>query len=68
MDKHPLTRKAQVLAVLKAGGKWGQQTGRDSILELFDAKGRKVDAWQQAIEGGVKEFLGVAKPRKAAKP
>lgn len=42
-----LTRKDQVLAVLRAGGH--VNVGRDRIAHLFTVNGEPVPAWQQAI-------------------
>lgn len=45
----PLTKKAQVLQVLKVGGRIvaGHRPG---LLQLLDAEGRPVPAWQTALK------------------
>jgi hypothetical protein len=51
MDRHPLTRKDQVLPVLQAGGfalVQKREVGH-GLARLFDATGTEVPAWQQAI-------------------
>ncbi|MBN8714616.1 MAG: hypothetical protein J0H50_11720 [Xanthomonadales bacterium] len=47
-----LTRKAQVLAVIKAGGKV-RSGQRARLWVLLDKHGREVPAWQTAIKGAV---------------
>ncbi|HFL2038683.1 TPA: hypothetical protein ACG4N3_000539 [Stenotrophomonas maltophilia] len=45
----PLTKKSQVLLVLKAGGRI--VTGhRPGLLQLLDAEGSPVPAWQTALK------------------
>ena len=45
---HPLTRTAQVVDVLKAGGQI-MPTGNGRLLRLVDQAGADVPAWQKAI-------------------
>lgn len=53
----PLTRKAEVLQVLAAGGRTGPGH-RGDLLELFDRNGRPVPAWQNAIKGALAQCEG----------
>lgn len=54
-----LTRKDQVLAVLRAGGhvRYEQQDGRGphALPRLFDAAGTEMPAWLTAIKAAEKE-------------
>lgn len=52
-ERGVLTRKADVLAVLQAGGHVKQ---RDNLVALFDAAGRQVQAWQTAIRSAEREL------------
>lgn len=47
-----LTRKAQVLAVIKAGGKV-RSGQRARLWTLLDKDGRELPAWQTAIKSAV---------------
>ena len=44
-----LTRRAEVIEVLRAGGTVHRQPGHTAILILRNAQGQTVNAWQQAI-------------------
>ena len=52
----PLTRKSQVIEVLRAGGAVRAVQGRPAIVRLEDRDGNDVPAWQQAIHTGLKAF------------
>lgn len=52
-----LTRKDQVLAVIKAGGK-ARLTGRARLWALVDKDGHEVPAWQTAIKSAVSHLAG----------
>lgn len=48
MRRDPLTKKAQVAEVLKAGGRI-VPGARDGLLRLLDRTGQEVPAWQTAL-------------------
>lgn len=48
MRRDPLTKKAQVAYVLKAGGRI-VPGARDGLLRLLDRTGQEVPAWQTAL-------------------
>ncbi|HEL3749969.1 hypothetical protein JY409_03270 [Stenotrophomonas maltophilia] len=48
MRRDPLTKKAQVADVLKAGGRI-VPGARDGLLRLLDQAGQEVPAWQTAL-------------------
>ena len=54
-----LTRKDQVLALLRAGGQvryeWHASRGPHALPRLFDAAGNEVPAWLTAIKAAEKE-------------
>ncbi|ENE2730585.1 TPA: hypothetical protein UM350_004345 [Stenotrophomonas maltophilia] len=51
--RDPLTKKSEVLQVLKAGGLI--VTGhRDGLWQLLDAESRSVPAWQTALKAALK--------------
>lgn len=50
-----LTRKAQVIEVLKAGGKV-RRGERAGLYALVDKDGREVDAWQTAIKSAMQQW------------
>jgi len=52
---HKLTKKAEVLAVVKAGGKIGPG-GCRGLLRLTDKTGAEVHAWQTALKAAVKHM------------
>lgn len=52
----PLSRKAEVIEVLRAGGAVRAVQGRPAIVRLEDRDGNDVPAWQQAIHAGLKAF------------
>lgn len=59
-----LTRKAQVLEVLRAGGRTERPDGR--LFRLFDAAGREVEAWQTAIASALVEHNAPAAEQRSA--
>lgn len=51
-ERHPLTKQAEVMAVLRAGGR-AEPTGERGLLRLVDAQGNEVAAWQTAIKSAM---------------
>lgn len=54
---HKLTKTAEVLAVVKAGGKIGPG-GCRGLLRLTDKTGAEVHAWQTALKSATKSLAG----------
>lgn len=52
----PFTRKAQVIDVLRAGGRVVVASNRPRLLEVRDASGRTKPAHQQAITGACRDL------------
>lgn len=48
MRRDPLTKKSQVAAVLKDGGRI-VPGARDGLLRLLDQSGQEIPAWQTAL-------------------
>lgn len=61
-ESAPLTRKAQVLEVLRAGG-CVRSAGRGGVLRLQDKDGCSVPAWQNAISSGLAAFNREDRPQ-----
>lgn len=56
MSAFTLTRKADVLLVLRAGGTVQRHSNHPCLLRLLDAAGNEVPAWQQAIASAARDL------------
>lgn len=54
--QNPLTKKAQVMAVIDAGGRI-TEADRPGLHQLWDAAGTAVPAWQTALRAAVVETI-----------
>ena len=59
-----LTKKSEVMKVIKAGGKICAGS-RPGLVALMDKAGNNVPAWQTAIKAALKTLTG---PRRSARP